>query len=214
MIDPLYYYNLESYLFEQVSKRFQEDGSIGAFDFLSIVIWKANRAKTKIAKRLLANSDSLEEAARKLTSLLYEAKSDEERLAILMSCYGFLLPMASSILSVFWPERFTVYDIRVCEELRDFDWVGNLSKQSKVWDGYLKYRTAVIEATPTELTLRDKDRYLWGRSAASQLKTDILDRFARLEKQDTIVRRTIVKKNLIISVTPGVLPLMHSPTSQ
>lgn len=184
MIDPLCYYNLESYLFEQVSKRFHIEGSIGAFDLLSIVIWKANRAKTRIAKRLLLKSHSLEEAARELTSLLNKTETDEERLAILMQSYGFLLPMASSILSVLWPDRFTVYDVRVCEELRDFGWLGKLTKQSKIWDGYLKYKAAVVEATPIEITLRDKDRYLWGRSAASQLEVDILDQFARLEKKE------------------------------
>ena len=47
------YYDLESYLFEEVSPRFQETKTISKFDFFCIVIWKANRAKTKIAHRLL-----------------------------------------------------------------------------------------------------------------------------------------------------------------
>lgn len=46
------YYDLETFLFEDVTKRFDDDGSIGAFDLFSIVIWKANRAKSKTAKRL------------------------------------------------------------------------------------------------------------------------------------------------------------------
>ena len=43
-LDYLRYYDLERYLFEDVHRRFHEEGSIGAFDFFSIVIWKANRA--------------------------------------------------------------------------------------------------------------------------------------------------------------------------
>jgi len=54
MVDGLRYYDLEAYLFEDVHKRFKTEGSIGAFDFFSIVIWKANRAKSRIAKRLLS----------------------------------------------------------------------------------------------------------------------------------------------------------------
>lgn len=47
------YYYLEQYLFDVVSARFQTVGTLSAFDFFCIVIWKANRAKSKVAKRLL-----------------------------------------------------------------------------------------------------------------------------------------------------------------
>ena len=43
------FYNLENYLFEEVSKRFSEHGYLEVFDFFCIVIWKANRSKSKIA---------------------------------------------------------------------------------------------------------------------------------------------------------------------
>jgi hypothetical protein len=47
-------YDLENYLFEEVSRHFSELGYLHAFDFFCIVIWKANRSKSKIAKRLLS----------------------------------------------------------------------------------------------------------------------------------------------------------------
>ncbi len=52
-MDYLKYYDLERYLFEDVSKRFRKQGSMSAFDFFSIVVWKANRAKSQIARKLL-----------------------------------------------------------------------------------------------------------------------------------------------------------------
>jgi hypothetical protein len=52
-IDFRTYYDLETYLFETVSPRFAEEHSLTAFDFFCIVIWKANRAKSKIARRLV-----------------------------------------------------------------------------------------------------------------------------------------------------------------
>ena len=58
MLDYLRYYDLETYLFEDVRRRFHAERSLSAFDFFSIVIWKANRAKSKIAHRLLSKAAS------------------------------------------------------------------------------------------------------------------------------------------------------------
>lgn len=173
MVDPVRFYNLEAYLFEDVSRRFQTEGTIGAFDLFSIIVWKANRAKTRLARRLLAAHGDLEDAARQLSSSLFRAQSPEDRLHILMQEWGFYLPMASAILSVLWPDEFTVYDVRVCDELGDFHWLGNRSKQASVWQGYQLYLAAVQNAAPHGLSLRDKDRYLWGRAVAKQLEHDL-----------------------------------------
>ena len=173
MIDPLRYYNLETYLFEDIHRSFHGGVAIGAFELFSIIIWKANRAKTKLARRLLQVHGDLETAARKLFASLFRASSHEERLRLLIQDWGFYLPMASSILAVLWPDEFTIYDVRVCDELGDFRWVGNLRKPSAVWAGYQQYLTAVRLAVPGDLRLRDKDRYLWGRSAMRQLEQDL-----------------------------------------
>lgn len=45
------FYHLESYLFNTVRIRFLENGFLDAFDFFCIVIWKANRSKSKIARK-------------------------------------------------------------------------------------------------------------------------------------------------------------------
>lgn len=47
------YYFLEDYLFNEVHRRFHEQGYLAAEDFFCIVIWKSNRAKSKVAERLL-----------------------------------------------------------------------------------------------------------------------------------------------------------------
>ena len=70
----LRYKNPEQYLFTYVNRRFRRDHSIGAFDLFSIVIWKANRAKSTVAKRLLRSGGSLEAVARRLTTELYKCK--------------------------------------------------------------------------------------------------------------------------------------------
>jgi hypothetical protein len=175
--DYLRYYDLERYLFEDVHRRFHQEGSVGAFDFFSIVIWKANRAKSKTARRLLEKDPQrrgrLAPIVTELTSALYQAPDAQQRLAILLKQWGFLLPMATAILAVFWPDEFCVYDVRVCGQLGRFHTLGDKSDFEAVWEEYAEYLEAVRHAAPADLSLRDKDRYLWGQSVATQLDHDV-----------------------------------------
>jgi hypothetical protein len=177
------YSNLGRYLFEVVHPSFQSAHSIGAFDLFSIVVWKANRAKSRVAHRLLQQQRrigqrrSLERAARKLSADLWLAQNGETRLRILIEDWSIRLPMASAILTVLWPDEFTIYDERVCGQLRqalgargDYR---SLKNREHVWSGYCAYRDAVRRIAPARLSLRQKDRYLWGRSAAQQLERDL-----------------------------------------
>lgn len=173
--DYVQYYDLESYLFNVVSTRYSQSKTLSAFDFFSIVIWKANRAKTLIARRLLKHGqghESLETAVAKLMAEISCAQGAKERLSVLIKQWGFRLPMASAILTVLFPNEFTVYDIRVCEELGGYK---NADSENFdfLWLRYHAYTEAVKKAAPEYPLLRDKDRYLWGKSAASQLHSDL-----------------------------------------
>lgn len=46
----LKYYDLENYILTDVRANFKANGHLNSFDFFCIIIWKANRAKSKIAK--------------------------------------------------------------------------------------------------------------------------------------------------------------------
>lgn len=179
-LDYCRYYDLETYLFEDVSPRFRAQGYLEAFDLFSIVIWKANRVKSIIAKKLLklaAPGESLDGVCRRLTSSIYAADTDEERFKILFDQpWSFPLPMASAILTVLYPDNFTVYDYRVCDELGDFHKLCNITNTQNVWSGYLRFRAAV-EASSSLPSLRDKDRALIGKSMFSQLEKEIREGF-------------------------------------
>jgi hypothetical protein len=172
----LEFYNLNDYLFGTVNKRFHEIGSIGSFDFFCIVIWKANRAKSKIAGTLLKKFDDLENASRSITSVLHNMNmSDYERFAYLLEV-GFRLPMLSAILTVLFPDRFLIYDYRICSnpEMEEFTKLEyQISDKHKYWELYQEYIIAVIHNTPSWMSLRHKDQYLWGKSFGLQLKRDI-----------------------------------------
>jgi len=181
VMDCKQFYSLERYLFEIVGERFREQGFLGAFDFFCIVIWKANRAKSKIARKIdNLPGGSLDERVRYLTKTLYEKQTRKDRLSYLMNDLKFPLPMASAILTVLYPDKFTVYDVRVCSQLSDKEIhlrLANKSNFEKVWKGYMDFKKAVEDAVPHESRLRDKDRYLWGESFHEQLSTDIRNEF-------------------------------------
>ena len=108
--------NLESYLFDIVRQRFANDGHLNASDFFCIVIWKANRAKSKIAKKLLAASEgmTLDEVVVQLSTGIASQETPKAKLHFLINGRNsFSLPMATAILSVLYPEEFTIYDYRV-----------------------------------------------------------------------------------------------------
>ena len=169
---------LEFYLLDVVTSRFHAQGCIDAFDFFCIVIWKANRAKSKIAKRLMKDrEEGLDQIVQQLTTKIYRAPTHRDRLHILMKEYGFLFPMASAILTVLYPDDFTVYDVRVCEQLKDFTELAGATSMDSIWSGYEAYLQAVIKYNPAQLCLRDRDRELWGRSFARQLEKQIDERF-------------------------------------
>jgi hypothetical protein len=179
------FYDLERYLFETVRPRFAREGSLGAFDFFCIVIWKAERAKSLVARRLLASPGvtDLESAVRRLTAALAEQLDARARLRHLLSA-GLRLPLASAILTVLYPLEFTVYDQRVCGQLPDGEALRRLGNQRRfdaVWEGYRAYVDAVRQAAPERFSLRDRDRYVWGKAFYEQLTGEIEKGFARGE---------------------------------
>jgi hypothetical protein len=179
-------YDLEGYLLETVRPRFQQQGCLSAFDFFCIIIWKANRAKTKVAKRLLTRSKTktLDEAVLQLTSDLSHQKNPKDRLYELIVHWGFLLPMASAILTILYPDDFTVYDVRVCDTLGNYHKLAETSQFEKLWVGYTQFCADVNRSAPENLSLRDKDRFLWGKSFTEQLQHDIATGFKTGVTQD------------------------------
>jgi len=171
----LKYYDLEGYLFGSVGPRFRNGGSLSAFEFFSIVVWKANRAKTRVAKILRRGrpGKSWDAIVGELATSLSHARDDRSKLAVLVQDYGFYLPMASAILTVLWPDSFSVYDVRVCEILGRFGALGQSTNIESLWPAYEQYVQAVQAEVPGRFTLREKDRALWALSTRSQLEHDM-----------------------------------------
>ena len=161
----LEYYDIEKYLFSTVYERFHRDGHIAAFDFFSIVGWKSDRPKRMIREALRERCQDLDHAVKSLTGDIHKATEHENRLKMLLDVRGIGLPMATAILAVLYPDHFTVYDTRVCNQLGRFSNLGSRSIAT-IWEGYEEFRQAVREeavrrGAPDSFGLRDMDRWLW-----------------------------------------------------
>ena len=173
------YHQLEDYLLREVAGQFRKNKKLSAFEFFSIVVWKANRSKSRVAARMLAKRPGgLQFAVTSLTIAIASAPTPKERLRILIEDWGLRLPMATAILTILYPDEFTIYDVRVCGSLGGFHHLKNPKKFETLWTQYLDFKAAVIAAVPHERRLRSKDRYLWGKSFEQQLKEDIKSGFA------------------------------------
>lgn len=158
----LKYYFLEEYLFGDVRQNFNKRGYLLPEEFFSIVIWKANRAKTRIKNRLSKKGD-IKQAVKELTSTFYRTKKLEDKLNVLIDA-GFMLPMATAILTVLYPNDFSVYDVRVRNQLN----IPEIYSTKKYFSVFL---LKVKEfAKKQNLSLRNADRYLWGKSFYKDLK--------------------------------------------
>jgi hypothetical protein len=170
----LKYYDLEKYLFDDVSVRFSQEGVIDPVDFYIILIWKANRAKNRARDRLARTAGSFSNAVKHISTALFNANDAKERLGLLMNPpWKFRLATATAILTVLYPEEFTIYDERVVEELPQFKLLGYKSFSNAMWEQYREFKRAVENyCTPDQLCLRDKDRFLWGMSFYQKAQKD------------------------------------------
>ena len=96
-MDYLSYYNLEDYLLKEVRSNFQKKGYLTPEEFFCIVIWKANRAKSKIKNKILKKESNLNKCVKKLTGQIFKATNSRQKLQILLEDWKFNLPMATAI---------------------------------------------------------------------------------------------------------------------
>jgi hypothetical protein len=180
----LKYYDLEKYLFGPVRERFNQEGVIDPVDFYMILMWKYNRSKNYGKDRLSGAAGDFSKAVKKIADTLYHTHAPEDKFKILLDePWKFSVALGSAILTVLYPLEFTVCDTRVCNQLHKMmpptakpPFPKTLSASTSsfhlVWKQYKRFKKAVEDNTPAELCLRDKDRYLFGKSFYEQARED------------------------------------------
>jgi hypothetical protein len=157
IMDYKKYFNLDEYIFNKVGPRFRNEGTISVEDFFCIVIWKANRAKTNIKKKL-SKDTTLENSVKEIAVDLSQSKDSKDKLQIMVNKWKFGLPMATAILTVLYPEEFTIYDYRVRQQLG----LEDIYSVKRYFDYFLP--AVKKDAKINNETLREADKRLWGKS--------------------------------------------------
>ena len=177
-VDFRKYHDLESYLLDEIGPRLADSGVLSVEEFFCIIIWKSNRSKSKEAARLsrIATARNLggglAGAVKAICSELTQATSREDKFRVLFEGWEFRPPIGSAILAILYPEDFTIYDYRVCEVLDDYKRIQGIYRFDRFWVEYERYFKAVKEAVPQHASMREKDRWLWGKSFAMQLEEE------------------------------------------
>jgi hypothetical protein len=172
-LDPLAYYNPEANLFPALAERFAGTGELRGSELYLILDWKAPRARTRHLRRLVGKANTLDTAARQIGRDLREAIGPEQRMGLLLTKWGFRLPTASTILAVLYPDTFTVYDLRVCTVLRDFHQIADMKWSREMWSRYQGFVATVRAAAKSGLSLRDCDRWLWGKNKRAVMRAEV-----------------------------------------
>lgn len=157
----LKYYFLETnYLLDEVTKKFRKNHALTAEEFFAIVIWKRNPSKTKILQGIKKSKKTIH----KITSEVFGTKKLEDKLKILTEILGIGVSMASAILTICYPDKFTVVDYHALASLKKFRKKINGNPTAKIYPytAYFDYLYKCIElADRYNLSLRDFDRILW-----------------------------------------------------
>jgi hypothetical protein len=155
------YYDLHAYLFGYVTARFVRQHTLNAFDFYAIITWKSNRSISKVKNGLR----SAKLTPRAFMSKIAACSSDQERMRELVKVTGIGVPIASAILTVCYPKKFTILDYRAWEALFHFKMVFSQTMPTDIgsyFDIYLPACRAM--AIQQNMTLRDLDGAMWGWS--------------------------------------------------
>ena len=173
LLDPIAYYSPETLLFPALAQSFADTGTLDPLGLYLILDWKASRARTRHRDRLIGLAGSFNAAVKMIDADLHAATTPEQRLGLLLTKWEFRLPTASAILTVLYPDTFTIYDIRVCNTLGAFHKLGDMKWSPEAWQEYQRFVVAVRGKAPQGLNLRDCDRWLWGQNKQETLRNEL-----------------------------------------
>jgi hypothetical protein len=171
-------YDPESRVFPGVAKRIQQGRDLTKRDVLLILRWKTPSFKKSYSQTV--NDDNM----LKITKAVRDAGEtgrEIEALKALDEIPEIGLPVASAILTVCYPDKFTILDIRVLGILALYPSRLESNKPSKPADDqwtaedYWKEFLPTIQQRSKEwcCTLRNADRVLWGLSVANEIDETI-----------------------------------------
>ena len=125
-------YDIERYLFDIIGPKANKRGYLTFEEFYKICMWKSARQKQKYIS--VKNRNDIEA----ITKDALAEQNEKERIKKLCELDGVGIPTASAILTVIFPEKYAVIDIRCLEMLREkFNYKISKLTSLKSWMEYL-----------------------------------------------------------------------------
>jgi hypothetical protein len=157
-----YEFSSEAHLFRKVNGNFRKNCCLTAEEFFAVIIWKSNRSKTRIRDGILRSGKSIPQ----ITQGMHLAAGSERKMEALLAIDGVGIPIASAVLTVCYPDEFTVVDYRARAAIAAL-WPAKTKSiapdPTQYVKGYLRYVAICREiANEQGMCLRDIDRALWG----------------------------------------------------
>lgn len=144
-------YNQEDYLFNFLGPQIRKRGFLTFEDLYKICMWKSVRQK----QQYLKNKKSVE----KITKLAFTQTDEILKIKTLCSLKGVAIPTASAILTITYPNKYAIIDIRCLEMLGNLKFDINTPMTTNNW---LKYLDIVRKmAKENNLTPREVDKVLF-----------------------------------------------------
>lgn len=142
------YKEREDYIFNTIGKNIRNRNYLIKEELLEIVRWKSVR----VIRKAEANNNEIIE---KITKFAFETDNEEVKIRILTSLNGVSIPMASSILTIPFPESYGVIDIRGWNTLYTLKLL-DYSKEVFNVDDWLLY-LKIIRDLSKKLTLSPRE---------------------------------------------------------
>ena len=144
-------YDTEGYLFRVIGPKAKVRGYLLFDEFYKICMWKSARPK----QRYIKNKNTIE----RISKEAFGKEGEGEKMEILCSLDGVSIPTASALLTVVYPEKYAVIDIRCLETLRKEGCEISKYPSPKTWLKYLE--TIRSWAEENSITPREVDMALF-----------------------------------------------------
>jgi hypothetical protein len=164
-VNYIEFYDDEKLLFEKVGPGFRRGVDPSVMHLETLLAWKSDRPGDAHWMRLTKIcGPTMEGAVAALCADIRSAEHHEARLKVLIRKWRFALPTAVTILTVFYPEFFTMYDVRTRRQTNTEDW-SQRRFTPYLWKHYCEFKDKIVALAPPGVTLRDADRYVMGKDA-------------------------------------------------
>jgi len=141
-------YYVENYLYEKVGVNAKKREFLKFSEFFEICMWKSSRPK----RRYLKNEKLIE----KITKEAFAESDETKKIKLLCTLDGVGIPTASALLSVAYPKKYPIIDIRCLEQLNNLGYKISKHISEKVWIQYLEIMRCLaleLKKTPREIDM-------------------------------------------------------------